>query len=227
MFSFKGSLTQKNVGILNGILIGDPSVTANGGVSIASNPLTDAIDGFICSDITCKTFAQYGINAGSVSNAVFRNISIQQHGSVAQGATIGIGFVIYPKNPQRNIFIDGLYSHIHVSSTMKPIPSVAASGRRHTGQRDRDDRAPQREYSRQAGVVGERHGLCVSGHDAESDRETDMVERRGLGGWCGPAGLSRYGSNRRDEGRLSAKWMEGNIRCRIYKLRFLKAGRNG
>ncbi|MDF2659334.1 MAG: Pectate lyase superfamily protein [Paenibacillus sp.] len=118
VFSFKGSLTQKNVGIMNGVLIGDPSVTANGGISIASNPLTDAIDGFLCSDMTCKTFAQYGINAGSVSNAVFRNISIQQHGSVAQGATIGIGFVIYPKNPQRNIFIDGLYSHIHVSSTM-------------------------------------------------------------------------------------------------------------
>lgn len=117
-FSFKGSLTQKNVGIMNGILLGDNSTTANGGISVATSPLTDAIDGFICSDITCERFAQYGINAGSVSNAIFRHISIKQHGSVAQGATIGIGFVIYPKNPQKNIFIDGLYSHINTSSTM-------------------------------------------------------------------------------------------------------------
>lgn len=117
-FNFNGSLTQKNVGIMNGILLGDNTVIANGGISIATNNVTDAIDGFICSDITCERFAQYGINAGSVSNAAFNRISIKNHGSIAAGSTSGIGFAMYPKNPQSNIFINELYSQINLSSTL-------------------------------------------------------------------------------------------------------------
>jgi hypothetical protein len=124
IFDFNGSLTQENVGIFNGILEGDPTVTANGGINFADDRTTDNVDGILIENIVCRTFAQYGISIGSVSNIYCKNIRIENHGSTAVGATVGIGFVLYPKNAQSVCIIDGLYSEINASSTLSSSAAV-------------------------------------------------------------------------------------------------------
>jgi hypothetical protein len=118
IFNFGGTLTQKNIRIKNVTLEGDNTVIANGGLAFATDNTISAIDGLTLENITCKNFAQYGINIGSVSNFSYKNIKILNHGSTHAEATIGVGFIMYPKNAQKNGFIEGLYSEINPLSTL-------------------------------------------------------------------------------------------------------------
>lgn len=61
------------------------------------------MNGLILENITASEFAQNGINIGSVSGINIKNIRVENHGSVAVGATIGVGFILYPKKPSQNV----------------------------------------------------------------------------------------------------------------------------
>lgn len=116
IFSFSGNLNQKNIEMKNFILEGDNTALANGGLSFADNKDTSQITGLILHNIICRNFAQYGISIGSVSNFDIRNIRIENHGSITTGATIGVGFILYPKNAQSEGIIDGVYSEVNLNA---------------------------------------------------------------------------------------------------------------
>jgi hypothetical protein len=118
IFNFGSSLTQKNIKVINGTLKGDNTVLANGGIALATDHTISNIDGVVLENITCENFAQYGIFQGSVSNFYHNNIKILNHGTIAVGGTIGIGYVIYPKNAQQDGFVNNVYSKVNLDSTL-------------------------------------------------------------------------------------------------------------
>jgi hypothetical protein len=108
----------ENILIKNLTLIGDPSVYASGGISVATTTATDQINNITIENVNCKSFGQYGIFIGSASKVKIKNVIIDEHGSTAGSSAIGIGFVIYPRDPQSDYLIDGLISKVNISSTL-------------------------------------------------------------------------------------------------------------
>src|SRR5690606_5715630 len=107
IFDFKDNLDQRFVGVRDGTLIGDPTITANGGIGAANNSSTSQINGFMLENLVIKDFAQYGVSINAVSGQYHKNIRIENHGSTAVGATSCIGFVIFADTPQKDCIIDG------------------------------------------------------------------------------------------------------------------------
>jgi hypothetical protein len=118
VFDFGGSLIQKNIKLKDFFLEGNNQDTANGGLGFATNKTTSQINGLQLENIVCRKFAQYGVNIGSVSDIDIRNVRVEEHGSVNVNATIGVGFIIYPKNLQSRCRINGLYSEINPNATI-------------------------------------------------------------------------------------------------------------
>lgn len=110
LFAFKGSL--EHVGIRNFTLVGQPNSLIGTGIRIATTTGSDHIVDAKIENVTVRSFAQYGVNVGSVSGLYVNNVRIEDHGSILEGA-VGIGFVIFPKDTQHGCKIEGLYSRIN------------------------------------------------------------------------------------------------------------------
>lgn len=115
---FEGSLSMQNIKIKNWYGKGDNTKLANAGLGFALDSANSHIDGLTLENCIAEEFAQYGINIGSASNQDIRNTKILNHGSIADGATIGIGFVIYPRSLESGCVIENLYSRINPNSKL-------------------------------------------------------------------------------------------------------------
>lgn len=129
ILAFQGA-AQSNITVRNGILQGFnatvDAVWANGGILAAVPLATPAnyMKGFTLENVTFTDFGQYGAFLGEIDNLKIKNVSVLNHGSTT-GTTVGIGFVLFPKDAtRRNAVIDGLYAEINPSSTIAASAAI-------------------------------------------------------------------------------------------------------